>query len=153
MFLKRIIFMPLAFLIICMCFTSCTVGKNRENKDKLEHICSWLENDFWKNSLCEFAYYNLKGTKTDGSNFNYDEMQKMLDKLFSEFTEHNTFVSSLEGEEYSDIKSIWTKIYDESVSLNNKIKNKEIAESANADFEVDSLYKYINELNVKVDKL
>lgn len=153
MLLKKLFIVPVAFLIISLTLTSCGYTKNRERKENLVVMCSWLEVDFWKNSLCEFAYYNLKGTKTDGSVFDYEEMLKNHNALFLKISEYNTYVTSLEDEKYDNIKTMWTKVYDESVNLNEKIINREIAECANADFEVDSLYKYINELSVKVDKL
>ena len=117
---------------------------NKDTSDMLYEVDSFIIKDIWNNGFCDISYYISSGTNSIGQTMDIELKMKELKASMSKLKEYNDYITGLEDNIYSELMYVWDKLYIETNSLYDSIKDKmPTANDADANFDVGLLYQYV----------
>ncbi|MDD3892680.1 MAG: hypothetical protein PHE03_10320 [Bacteroidales bacterium] len=129
--MKKILY-SLLIITVALCFMGC--GKSETAKqamkvadaetitDKLDEIDGWLISDIWNKGFVDIRDYIANGTSSTGETLDIDFTIESLDIAIKKKSDYDSFIDRLEGEKYTQIKSIWERLSPEIDTLYNQVK-------------------------------
>jgi hypothetical protein len=118
-------------------------GSGDSGSSKLSEINNWLTDDIWNKGFCDISWYASSGTSSTGDTLDVDFTLAQLDAAMSKKTEYDSYMDSLNGDEYSQVKTVWAKLSPEIDTLYTQIKTKKpIANDSSTDIDTGKFTQY-----------
>lgn len=133
----------------------------KENKDiesnKPSNKLNTIKNDFitelWNEVFCNISWYVVNGTNSTGEELDIEYTIRKADNLMGKRDEYNNYIENLSGDEFSEIKYIWSKLINEIDTLYAKIKKETpVANDSTYEFSVDKLDTYSSDFAKEIKK-
>ncbi|SFB62503.1 hypothetical protein SAMN05216312_1224 [Cohnella sp. OV330] len=90
-------------------------------EDKLGDIRNFVTSDIWNSGFIDVSNFIRRGTGSTGETLDIDFTMERLAKSMEQKKEYDEYINGL-GEEYADIKSVWTKLSGEIDKLYEHLK-------------------------------
>lgn len=95
----------------------CKVEVRPNVQTMLPEICNFATVDIWNYGFCNIEWYEGNGTDSWGQELDIDKTLNDLDKSIVQMVIYNSYIESLQGEEYADLKLAWDNLYEVCNSL------------------------------------
>lgn len=133
--------------------TSAPVAETGSTEDTLGEISNFVISDLWNNGFVNISWYINSGTGSTGETLDIDFLMDRLAKSMEKKSEYDAFVNGL-GDDYSDIKTVWTKLSSEADRLYEYVKqNPPKANSKDDGFDAGVFEQYSDAFDQDVTDL
>ena len=118
-------------------------SESDSDTDKLSEIDNWLIGKIWNDGFCDISHYISTGTSSIGETLDIDFTLDQLGIAMEKKSEYDSFINELNGEEYSQVKSIWNKLSSEIDTLYDQVnETKPVAKDSNNTFDTGKFVQY-----------
>ena len=122
-------------------------------KNKLSEIDDYIISDIWNKGFCNINSYLTEGKGSTGESLDIDFTLQQLDDAMKKKTDYDTYISKLDGNKYSKVKSIWEKLSPEIDVLYKSIKAKKPIANSNTSFDTGKFQQYRDAFSDAVDNI
>lgn len=123
-------------------------------EDKLREIRNFITTDIWNDGFCDISFYVTTGKSSTGSPMDIDFTLERLADAMVKKAEYDTFINSLEGEKFTKIKQVWSKLSPEIDRLYAQVKEKKpTAKDTSYNFDTGLFEQYRDAFSDEIDNL
>lgn len=125
-------------------FNSSKDTSEKTPKEMISDINNYVISDLWNEGFIDVDCYLETGKGASGQDLDIELTKSQLSKAIKKKTEYDQYINNL-GEEYTELKSIWTKLSAEADKLYAQIERN--ATSLNTDIFSQYMYVFSDEVN------
>lgn len=124
---------------------------NETPASKLSEIDSYIIDEIWNTGFNDIDSYIKTGKSGTGESLDIDFTLSQLDSAYEEKASYDQYIQALDSNEYSNIKSVWSKLSGEVDTLYNQIKSKKpVGNDANYNLDTGKFYQYMTAFSDEV---
>ncbi len=128
------------------------VGALQNDVELLKEVKNFYVSKIWNKGFCDISWYIAEGTNSSGGEMDINFAIEQLDKAMEEKLEYDKKIEQLDDEKYSDVKSTYKKLSDETDKLYQNIKNEPpVANNENTTFSTSLFTQYADAFYELVD--